>query len=152
MFFMFITLVEEWPVVWDKVLYVDRIPPKNAWEEVYSVLKQDFNVIGDSSRTDHDKNPYNVETKVTWKKLLQFFAVLSKSYNVKITLNFQVSRFWLTDLVAVDFDGSVVHLAHGLDFQMVPVHVPVSLPSDVLVEIFRYVGREVILIFHLKPR
>lgn len=47
-----ITLMQEWPVLWDKglELYKDRNALKNAWREVLIELNPEFDVLDDKEK------------------------------------------------------------------------------------------------------
>lgn len=60
---------------------------------------------------------------------------------------FEFSVF--TDLIAVYFNGPIVHFAHRLDFQVVSMHVPLAFSGDVLVKILGHVGGKVVFVFNL---
>ena len=51
---LLITLVEERPVLWDKSSeeYKDRRLTLQAWKDVCSQLKEDFETLGDKERND----------------------------------------------------------------------------------------------------
>lgn len=59
---------------------------------------------------------------------------------------------FLTKLIAVYFDGPVVHFAHRLDFQMVTVHIPFAFSSNVFVKILRHIRSKIILVLDLTFR
>ena len=50
---------------------------------------------------------------------------------------------WLR-AVAVDVNGSTVHLRQGLDLQVVPVYVTPPLPPDVLGKVLCHVLRKIV--------
>ncbi|KAJ8943581.1 hypothetical protein NQ314_009706 [Rhamnusium bicolor] len=77
-----ITLVELRPVLWDKTLdvYKDRIATRNAWREVCSALKQDFNEM-----EDKDKNVFGKEVIRTWTNLRDSFV--KSNMKIKATKN-----------------------------------------------------------------
>ena len=61
-------------------------------------------------------------------------------------------RFILTQTVTVDIDGPVVHLAHGLNLQVVAVDAEVALPLHIRLQVLSDVLAEIISVLLLKMK